>query len=179
MAWAKRDQQVRTVPPAPVRDYAVTVTIETSFPVALPRLLEVLQPLRLAAAVTAGPDRVIAVMMIQARDPVDAHARASRVVLGAVAGQAPDETGVCEVIGVELLTAGERARLSTSEVPPLARTMEAAALLGVPPAHVSELLEQDGFPQPVQVLPSGPIWTVDSLQRYVAARRDDERLWLL
>lgn len=71
------------------------------------------------------------------------------------------------VIGLEVITTAEAdRRLEQPAFPPLAGIREVAELLGVSRQRASELQTRPGFPAPVAVLASGPVWRVGDLSSF-------------
>lgn len=72
-------------------------------------------------------------------------------------------------IAVEILTHDEQDRRDAEpRFPVLAGLAEAAAVLDVNKQRASQLQTRQGFPAPVAVLRSGPVWRVDDLERFAA-----------
>lgn len=63
----------------------------------------------------------------------------------------------------------------TDRIPPLAGSWEATQILGVGRQRLHQLQQTAGFPDPVQRLKSGPIWTVEALEVFNATRPPDAK----
>jgi hypothetical protein len=125
----------------------------------LDRLLDDLAPHR--AAVAASPGRVSATMSAPGYETSDAAANAVGYMRSAL------RRG--DVVAVEVLTEAEAdARLAQPAFPELVGIAEIANLLGVSRQRASELQTRDGFPAPVAVLRSGPVWRKGDLTSFAA-----------
>lgn len=56
-------------------------------------------------------------------------------------------------------------------IPPLAGLAEAAEILGWDRRQVSVYIQRGKFPEPIQRLASGPIWTVQQILEFKESRR--------
>jgi hypothetical protein len=150
-----------------VRDFAVTVTVETGHEVDLDGLLEALQDPPVGAAVSGDDDRVSAIMTLPGKDTVDAHRAGVTLLRSAIARVDPACEGEHTIVEVEVLTTEEQERVLGQPLhPELAGIMEVAELLGVTAARVEQLRERPGFPQPTVTLQTGPVWTKESLGHF-------------
>lgn len=60
----------------------------------------------------------------------------------------------------------------TNQIPPLAGLSEAAEILGWDKRRVSTYRKRGAFPEPIQQLASGPIWTRKQIENYRDALDD-------
>ena len=59
----------------------------------------------------------------------------------------------------------------TSNIPPLAGVAEAAEILGWDKRRVSTYISRGSFPEPLQRLASGPVWTYKQIEEYKESRK--------
>lgn len=55
-------------------------------------------------------------------------------------------------------------------IPPLAGVAEAAEILGWKKQQIHVYMRRGKFPEPIQVLASGPIWTREQIETYKAKK---------
>ena len=63
--------------------------------------------------------------------------------------------------------AAHDAELARPAIPQLVGVSEIADILAVSPERAHELMKRDDFPGPVAEIAAGPIWTRDSIERFV------------
>lgn len=62
-----------------------------------------------------------------------------------------------------------------TRIPPLAGLAEIAALAGVSRSRASQLAAHPDFPEPVQRLAMGPVWTEADVEKFLATPRTPGR----
>lgn len=110
--------------------------------------------------------RYTATFTIEAGDDPAAAWTAGAATFKAVAAAAnlPD----WPIVRVELMTVAEQERdLAQPAFPALVGVSEIAELLGVTRQRASQLAKSPQFPEPVARLANTPVWTADSLTRFV------------
>lgn len=122
------------------------------------------------AAVAGQESHLSVVLTIEAETVFDAGQSGYDLVLEAV-----EEAGV-EVeatLGVEAITAEEAdRRLAEPAIPALVAAADAADLLGVSRQRIHQLRGEDvGFPEPVDELKQGPLWTRASIEAFGRDRK--------
>jgi len=114
--------------------------------------------------ISLGTDRLTMGFQVGAEGPVTAAtravARASRACVGAGVGDISSR-----IVRIEIMTPEELAR--EVDRPELVGVAEIATMLGVSKQRVSELSREAWFPPPLKELAAGPVWTHDSIQRFV------------
>jgi hypothetical protein len=118
------------------------------------------------AAVGTRPGRLSVTLSVEAEDPATAFDVGLDRVYAAVL---PMATPGAAIAGGELL-ADEEAdqRLAGPAFPELVGIAEVAELLGVTRQRASELQHRAGFPRPVALLRSGPVWRKGDLSSFAA-----------
>jgi hypothetical protein len=130
-----------------MRDYSVTITIETAEPITI-ELLESVASIGGAAGGNVGEYRLDTTLTVEADSAADAVAAA--VARLALPGS---------VIAAETMTAEEAdRRLAEPAFPELAGASEVAAILGISRQRLGALRERHEFPAPVAQLAAGPVW---------------------
>jgi predicted DNA-binding transcriptional regulator AlpA len=64
--------------------------------------------------------------------------------------------------------------MSAQTIPPLAGLDEASEILGWSKQHIHSYISRGVFPQPIQRLASGPIWTREQIEQYKKEREKRE-----
>lgn len=111
-----------------------------------------------AAAATPGDHTVHATFTVDGATLVDAMDDAV-VRLAAIADGEP--------VAIEILTHTEADRRNAEpRFPPLAGIAEVAQILGINKQRASQLQTRTGFPPPVAVLRSGPVWRARDIEAF-------------
>ena len=161
---------VRTV--KVVTTYAVRITVNVAGGVdddPADRLLDALTRYSGALAITdADPRRPAAVELALDVDAKDAGASAQAAIEAArrvlLVAELPDDGEVLEIL---VQTAAEQEQ-SGPVLPKLLGLSEVGEMLGVSRQRVTQLRQRADFPDPVQTLRSGPVWTAPSLRHFQA-----------
>ena len=128
------------------------------------RLMELLDS---GSVISFSPNQLTMGFEVEAEGPATAAtravARASRACTTANVGDIASR-----IIRIEIMTPEELAReVDEPNFPRLVGVAEIAELLGVSKQRVSELRREEWFPPPLRELAAGPVWTHDSIKRFV------------
>jgi len=135
---------------------------------------------RYSAVVSMRADRAGCGATLSLDGPLDASGAVDAAVRifteHARAAELPD----WPVVRVEALTfSAHDVEVGERNVPELVGVIEIARALGISRQRATKLTKQQGFPEPVARLASGPVWTRTALVRFVEqwTRKPGRRLW--
>lgn len=152
-----------------MRDYHVTITADpTSSDLPTLSMLEALtDQLEPHAGIVSGGQGhpAGASFTITADNSIDAHTEADRIWIEATTRAGINGAWNYSIV-VMTWDAFERS-LDEEVTPELLGVSEIAALLDVTRQRAHQLTARDDFPQPIQRLSNGPIWTRPSIQTFI------------
>lgn len=112
-------------------------------------------------------------MNLTADSPAEVSSRASSIVeqaLGRIMHQSGKPRNALAVVEIEAKTLERLEReIETPNYPDLCGITELARMIGVTRQRASALAASPGFPRPLAVLASGPVWPKAWVQRFVDA----------
>lgn len=112
-----------------------------------------------AATGDPGTRRITTTLTVEADGHLEAIGNASEAIAAVVAGT---------VVSCTVMNTEEHDRQTDARAfPELVGIAETAERLGVTRQRASQLQAHRDFPEPVQVLRSGPVWRLDDLTRFV------------
>lgn len=148
-------------------DYTATLTYDTTRPLTDDQLAAfALQLEGHAAAVSADELTTEVTLSIDAFSPWLAGSAGDQVIRAAATATG---IGLVELLALEVLTIPEHdRRLAQPAFPAIVGVSEIAEILGVTRQRASALQTRPGFPEPLQVLASGPVWLRSAIDRFAS-----------